>query len=380
MTQRSTAVDRDSGSGAPATQATERMHESNAITILCYEDEIPSFVEVELERLYGNLYSSIPQLHVGGKLGQASTYVVRKGREIITVFLFRVHGRMLEVLNQVIRIEPEEVERFTEYVFSALGSIDVVSFRGIQTEIDAIALKIQRFECLEDIVVSLPGTAEDYTARLGRSTRKNLRYYKKTLMHAFPSFEFSVYEKEAVEPRHILEIIELNRARMSVKSKVSAIDEAETARLIYLARARGLVGVVTIDGRICAGAITSCVGRNYFLSVLAHDPAYDAYRLGNQCCYLTICECIRRAGKEFHFLWGQYDYKYLFLGVQRDLYQLAVYRSRCHFVLNAATASRIAFRGYVRRAKLWARRDTAVSRLANKVFNSIKSLRKTWEK
>lgn len=380
MTQTSTVVDRHSDSGILPARLSEKLHESDAITIMCYQNEVPSFVEAELERLYGNLYSSIPQLRVSGKLNEANTYVVRRGREFIAIFLFRIDGRRVEVLNQVIRIEGEEVSRFATYVFSAFGSVDAVSFRGVQADLGATPFTYQKFECLEDIVVPLPATVEEYTARLGRSTRKNLRYYLKTLTHEFPTFSFSVFEKEAVEPRHILEIIELNRARMSDKSKVSAIDERETARLIYLTRERGLVGVATIDGRICAGAITFRVGQNYFLSVLAHDPAYNSHRLGNQCCYLTICECIRRSGKEFHFLWGQYDYKYLFLGVQRDLHHLALYRSRLHMLLNADLALRVAFMGYVRQAKIWLHQDTHISRFASKVLNSVRSLRKSRER
>lgn len=355
-------------------------YESGSISFSCYENEIPSFVEAELERLYGNLYSSIPQLRVSGKLDDVSTYVVHKGRELVTIFLFRIDGRRLEVLNEVIRIEEEDIGRFATYIFSGFGAIDVVSFRAIQTDFRSIPFKYQQFECLEDIVVPLPGNTEDYTASLGRSTRKNLRYYRNTLMHAFPSFKFSVYEKSAIEPQHVLDIIELNRARMFDKNKVSGIDETEAAKLIYLARERGLVGVATIDGRVCAGAITVRVGENFFLSVLAHNPAYNAYRLGNLCCYLTICECIKRAAKEFHFLWGQYDYKYLFLGVQRDLHCLAIYRSRLRYLLNAGFALRFAFLGYMRRAKVWSHQDTTMSKFAKRIFEAVRSFRQIRKK
>lgn len=359
MTQTSTAV----------------KYQSDSISFSCYENEIPPFVEAEMERLYGSLYSSIPQLRVGGNLDGVSTYVVQKGRELVTIFLFRIDGRRLEVLNEVIRIEEEDIRRFATYIFSGFGAIDVVSFHAIQMDFGSIPFKYQQFECLEDIVVPLPGNTEDYTASLGRSTRKNLRYYRNALMHAFPSFRFSIYEKGAIEPQHVRDIIDLNRARMADKNIVSGIDEAEAAKLNYLARERGLVVVATIDGHVCAGAITFRVGENFFLSVLAHDPAYNAYRLGNQCCYFTICECIKRAGKEFHFLWGQYDYKYLFLGVQRDLHRLAIYRSRLRYLLNAGFALRIAFLGYIRRAKIWSHQDTTMSKFSRRIINTVRGFR-----
>lgn len=248
MTQTSTAV----------------KYQSDSISFSCYENEIPPFVEAEMERLYGSLYSSIPQLRVGGNLDGVSTYVVQKGRELVTIFLFRIDGRRLEVLNEVIRIEEEDIRRFATYIFSGFGAIDVVSFHAIQMDFGSIPFKYQQFECLEDIVVPLPGNTEDYTASLGRSTRKNLRYYRNALMHAFPSFRFSIYEKGAIEPQHVRDIIDLNRARMADKNIVSGIDEAEAAKLNYLARERGLVVVATIDGHVCAGAITFRVGENFF--------------------------------------------------------------------------------------------------------------------
>lgn len=148
-------------------------------------------------------------------------------------------------------------------------------------------------------------------------------------------------------------MVELNRARMIGKSRVSYIDHEETERIIKLVRSRGLVCLMTIDGRICAGVINYRVGENYFLKVIARDPAYNDYRLGMLCCYLGIRECIEKGGKEYHFLWGRYEYKYRLLGIQRDLDHLPIYRSRTQFVLNARRAARIAFNGYAHMANAW---------------------------
>src|SRR5207245_3753907 len=133
----------------------------------------------------------------------------------------------------------------------------------------------------------------------------------------------------------------------------------------------GLVGVATVDGRVCAGVICSRSAANYFMHVIAHDPTYDEYRLGKLCCYLTICECINRGGKEFHFLWGRYEYKYRLLGVQRDLDHLTVYRSRAQFLLNGNLVLKNAYKGYGRQAKRWLldpkRADSLIGKIATKV-------------
>jgi CelD/BcsL family acetyltransferase involved in cellulose biosynthesis len=200
---------------------------------------------------------------------------------------------------------------------------------------------------------------------------------------AFPLFGFQAFEKGAVCEQHVRDIIDLNRARMAEKNKPSLIDAEETCRIISLVKKCGLVGVATIDGRVCAGAISYRAGNNYFLSILAHDPAYDEYWLGILSCYLTVCECIARGGKEFHFLWGRYEYKFTLLAVQRDLDNLVVYRSHAQRLMNGDMVLKTALEAYRRQASLWlhdaARRDTALARWALSALHYLRSLRRVKE-
>ena len=53
------------------------------------------------------------------------------------------------------------------------------------------------------------------------------------------------------------------------------------------------------------------------MHVIAHDPGFDQARLGLLCCYLSICESIRRGMREYHLLSGRYDYKRRLRGQQR---------------------------------------------------------------
>jgi CelD/BcsL family acetyltransferase involved in cellulose biosynthesis len=161
----------------------------------------------------------------------------------------------------------------------------------------------------------------------------------------FASYHFRICSQQELTETLIRDIVSLSNARIAAKDQVSLHDEEKTKQLIKLVQLHGFVGLITIDGRVCAGAICSKLGANYFLHVLAHDPLYDRYSLGTLCCYLTICESIARAGQTFHFLWGRMDYKYRLQGVQCDLQRVVVYRSRQQFFLNAAHALKITFKG-----------------------------------
>ncbi|MFC6518689.1 GNAT family N-acetyltransferase [Undibacterium arcticum] len=349
--------------------------ESEEISISLYENEVPAFVEAELERLYENIFSSLEKFRVEGTATNASTYVVRKGAEVITVFLFRRENGKVEVLNQAIKIEEVEVCRFADAIFSAFKSVTVITFHAVQTTIRKLPFPYQRFNCLEDIVLTLPNTSQQYLASLGKNMRRNIKRYMSKLTQSFPSFCYEVYEKEEASEQHIRDIIRLSSARMAVKKKVTLHNEEKTERLIRLVRRYGFVGVVTIDGRVCAGLIGSHCGANYASHVVAHASEYDDYMVGMLCYYLTICECIDRDFKEFHFLWGRSEYKYKLLGVQRDLDHLAVYRSRAQFLLNGDMVLKNAFKGYGRQAKRWLldpkRTDSLIGRVAIRIADSM---------
>jgi len=322
--------------------------ETGQITIALYENSIPSFVEPELDTLYGHVFSSLPQFRVYDGLGDGvHTYVAQNGGRTAAALLFRVQGKRVQVLNEQITMDAAEVERFARHAFDTYPDAGMVCFHAIRA-VGRLGLPHQHFYRTEDIVLTLPPTPEDYLAALGKATRKNFKYHGNRLKRNFPSLQFKVYEDGDIPVSHVRDIIELNRARMATKNKESEIDAAETDRLTRLVKESGLVSAMILDGRVVAGTVCSRVGANYFMHINAHDPAYDDARMGKLCCYMTICDCIERGGKEFHFMWGRFEYKYLLLGVQQDFDELIVYRSRAHMLANAPTALRTAFHGYSR--------------------------------
>jgi hypothetical protein len=120
-----------------------------------------------------------------------------------------------------------------------------------------------------------------------------------------------------------------------------------------LLKEAGTIGTITIGGRIAAGVINTQVGDHYFMDIIGHDSAYDDYRLGTLCCYMTVCDCIERGGREFHFMWGRYDYKFRLQGKQRDLDQITIYRSFFGVLRNPSLVLKNALRRRMRLASLW---------------------------
>jgi hypothetical protein len=315
----------------------------------------------------------------GGLPRDTSTYVVRQDGRMTTVLLFHVENRRVQVLNEVIRLGQDEIDRFAAFIFERFPDVELIAFKAIETDSQQLRFPFQRVNQLEDIFMPLPDSPEAYLASLGKNTRRNVKRYTDRLKKTFPSFRFDIYEGDVPE-QIVREIIGFNRQRMAGKNKTSILDEAETQRILKLVRARGLVGVASIDGKVCAGGISYRAGANYFLDVLAHDPKYNDYWVGILCCYLTICECIRRQGREFHFLWGRYDYKFTLGAVQHDLDMLTVYRSHARMLFNMSIALNNAARGQMRRAKRWLdeggkQPENAIARIARRMVNQFRHAR-----
>lgn len=332
--------------GIAATRATASdIERENAeeISITCHEHGIPAFVEAELERLYGSIFSSLAHFRVYGGAESASTCVIRIGGEVTDILLFQRDPRGVRVINEWIRLDEQDIRRFAAWIFERYPEVGRISFHAVELDLRRLPFPGQRFNCTDDSVVTLPPTADAYLAQLGKATRKNIRRYLHRLQESFPDFRYRVHETGEIDERDVRAIIGLNRARMANRNKVSGIDDREAERMLRLLKVKGLVGVATINGRLCAGAVTYRIGDNYFSFVRAHDPQYDDYRLGLIGGYLLIAECIARGGKEFHFMWGREEHKSLLLGVQKEFDHLTLYRSRIRFLLDGRSLLKNAF-------------------------------------
>src|SRR4051812_49246913 len=87
-----------------------------------------------------------------------------------------------------------------------------------------------------------------------------------------PSAGVEVYVREEVREQDLRRIIELNRLRINGKRDVWALSDKKLHQLLDLIRSDGMIVVVILDGKICAGEICSFVEKSYFSHVGAHDP------------------------------------------------------------------------------------------------------------
>lgn len=335
---------------ALAPDATHR-ESFNGYIYECYENEIPDFVDSELERLYRSRFSSLAHFNIHGGIENASVYVARNSSKALSVLLYRTVGREVEVINQCITLAEWEISCFTEFIFRNLPNVDAVRFSAIEVKTRSLPFPVQIYQCNEDFVLNLPSSVEAYFSCLGKSTRSYINRYKNKAKRNHPSFTFEAYSGTDIKESDVGAIFEMNRSRMAERGYEFGYSEDYPTRTLPLLREIGLLCLVRIEGQICAGTIQYCVGGEYFLEVISHKTEYNDIGLGTLCCYLSICECIRREGKAYHFLWGRYDYKTRLGGVARPLSNVVVYRSRIRLLVHFLPALKRAVKGNMYRSK-----------------------------
>ncbi len=346
-----------------ATRTTSR----DGCSVTCYHDHVPDFIAPELERLYGSLFSSMAVWQMYGCLEGTSTFALYRHEKLEDIWLFQRQGTQVRVLNEQIKIRGESLRHFASMIFASEPEVGVICLHAVQADLADCDLIHHRSNCTEDSVVTLPDSPEAYLERLGKSTRKSIRRYQRRLEDNHPSFCYRVQEGTDICEQNVRAIIALNHVRMANKGRVSANDESEVQRMLELLRTHGMVGIATIEDKVCAGVIAFRFGDNYFSQVRAHDPAFDDDRLGMIGAFSLVSACIERNARELHFMWGRENHKAIFLGEQRDFDHVLLFRSRWAQMRHARLLATAGMSAAKRQSKHWvfakAKQEDAVGRM-----------------
>lgn len=291
-------------------------------------DTVPPSLAEELDALYQHINSSLRHHVFRDRARGASAYVARCEEGPLAIFLFHIENKRIRVLNEMVEIPQEEIERFVRHAFERYPSVSTISFSLIGRNVGALSLPFQQHGYSEDIVISLPASAEAYLASLGSKTRYNIKHQQKALARDRPRFRFLTLEGKDIQPHFVHELIALKRTNMDDKGIAFGISPEEEAWLVKEAYGHGLLVLAVEDGQLHGGLLSLRMGEHYFAHVGAYAAPFARYSLGMLCCYQVMKETITRKAKETHLSWGRQQYKFKLRGVKREMANLDVYRSR----------------------------------------------------
>lgn len=291
------------------------------------QSSISADTSLKLEELYGSSYAVKAYVDIYHSLTQKYTLTIFESPSVIRhIFIFEMQSRTINVLNNLCKIENKFIELFCLKCFENFERVNSVSFTNlyIEPKINSLKFYISRFS--DDYVIFLPEHFEAYRSMLGRNIKRNLASSINRVKRDFPDFDFTILEKEEIPFSLIENASVLSKKRMKEKGRVSAFTRKEVDKYYRRMQAHGYVSRLMINGKVATVIINTVVKEKLYFHVVAHDPKYNYYRLGQVALYLTIQSFIEKGGKEFHLLWGEYSYKYKFMGEKAILYSFEVLR------------------------------------------------------
>jgi CelD/BcsL family acetyltransferase involved in cellulose biosynthesis len=314
------------------------MAHSNQLRHVFYEERFPPELEPALISLYRSVFCVKEHFDCATGQGRpAAVAVYAGGAEPLQVLFYTITGGELTVLNELFGIEEELLRYLAGALFAQYPKVHSIHLNRLTTEIADPGYPSRLWNTSCDIVVQLPGTLEEYRARLGKHTKSNMNNYSNKLRKDHDDYAFHVATGSEVDPAAVKSIIEMNRLRMDSKMVRSAFDDELEARTLRLASRYGVVATINIDGAIAAGTVCYQVGDHCYADIIAHDPRFSRYSIGQVCIYLTIKTLIERGVRAFHMSDGENEYKFRFLGEKQEVYFLSLFRAERYKLLSALT-------------------------------------------
>lgn len=180
----------------------------------------------------------------------------------------------------------------------------------------------------EDFVIELPSSSDLYLQSLGSKTRKHLPYYVRRMQREW-GVDLELVPLCGPEVPHELyeELLDLNRQRMRHRRRESGWRPLIVEQRWPIVEERGLLYGVYHRKKLAAGTLSFVQGRDAYLIVVAHDPAFDALNLGSVALWLTLKHLIAAEFRRFHLMWGASAYKTQFGGKIEQLFSVTRFSS-----------------------------------------------------
>lgn len=175
-----------------------------------------------------------------------------------------------------------------------------------------------------DWIVPLPKTLEDYFANLGRTTRKHLKTYLQKFNKQLTTDKIILRETQ-IQYSHISSLINLHKYCRDDVGKEFTITEDQVQRRFVMSQKTGMFCSRWVDGKLIGGTLSFIHKSKVYLSLVAHDPAYNEYHTGLICLLDTIQYLIENKYTHYNFHFRYSPFKTRLGGQEHHYYKLVVF-------------------------------------------------------
>ncbi len=302
-----------------------------------YAGAVPAYAADQLPSLYSSLLSTVDWFIAADHCEPTGACLLDDPRHVL---LFTVDGDTIEILNKVFEIPPADARRACQALFRALPHA-----RRIHLEImfppQELHMPKRALYWTDHMVIDLPSTIEEYTASLGKRTRRTVRASQDRLRREFPDMTTEATAACACSQKLFDLFLTWKIKRFaSLQRETIWEEQPELAEsFIELIRRCGEPHVTSISGKPAAITFACPIGDSIFVPQSSFDPQYSPYKLGFVSLLWVIHDAIQRGAKQVNLMWGSETYKQHLGAKPIRATRLSVFRSPLSRVysLNEAT-------------------------------------------
>jgi hypothetical protein len=318
---------------------------------------VPEGVLDELPDLYGSLFSTETWFRIVDQTEPSGACILQDPRHVL---LFRAAKDTVDVLNKAFPMAPADAGRACAALFRALPRA-----RRIHLEVlfppAQLTLPKRALYWADDLVVDLPATVAEYTASLGKSTRKNLRNFENRLRRQCPDVTTETFVVGDRSEAVMALFLRWHLARLGGRGIVSGYESRaeQPAQVAALIGELGRAQVTTIEGSPAAIEFVFHVGREATLYAGSFDERFADLHLGFLSTYWAICQAIREGALRCHLLWSTDYYKSLLGAKPVRATRLSVFCTQLARVYSLREGAETARRRITRSGPYWRARHVA---------------------
>ena len=193
------------------------------VSIQAYGPEVPAAILAAAERTADNPYSCTAAYRAFEPKNAAVLrhLVVTSGDRMLGVLSYHERDSTLFIVNRLFGFSGETLDRCVGLMFATHQAARRIVVEGMyEGEARPRHAIARRSWCaMENLLLELPPSFEQYMSHFGPKTRKNLRYCAKRFQRENPGAEFAILTRDEIDATTVNSVVGLNHLRMESKGR-----------------------------------------------------------------------------------------------------------------------------------------------------------------
>ena len=286
-------------------------------------NNIPPVIDVFLEERYQSYRTTEVFLNDNS----VEVFAVQEDGIIKDAFIFKIINGKCKVYNNIVTFEQESVKAFLLFAFSE-RKVSAIYFSKLLSPLSSDKFPALNYIDVTDCCIDLPHTKEEYNSSLGKKSRKRFNYYFRKIK-IIEGVEICINKVFNENDRYLLDdLLLLKERRSDAKNIICSLTPEKLEKIFSISCKYGRISYIKINGKTIGIYLGYQIYSEYYGIAVAFDIDYDSLSIGRVLLYESILKTIEGGIKHHHLLWGDFEYKNHYSGVEKNLYEVIVFNKK----------------------------------------------------